>query len=100
MKTNFNVINYIFQFKDMTDNKEALLIKKPKEDSDDTTSFEGSQISRDEYEVSAKRSRRNRRRSYKHFKTENKSFWMWFNLITAFFSGGFMVGTYFILENN
>ena len=38
----------------MTDNKQALLVKKEKEDSDDTTSFEGSQISRDEYEVSAK----------------------------------------------
>ena len=25
---------------------------------------------------------------------------MWFNLIIAFFSAGFMVGTYFILENN
>ena len=77
--------------------KESLL-KKQKIDSDDTDT-DGVDSAGD-IEVSARRSRREQRRQYKQFIKENKSFWMWFNLIIAFFSAGFMVGTYFILENN
>ena len=90
------------------ENKEALLNKdglkrKEKEDSDDTTSYEGD-TDRDaddfDYVVSAKKSRRSRRKAYKDFKKANKAFWMWFNLVIAFFSAGFLTGTYFVLEYN
>ena len=46
-----------------------------------------------------KKKRRERRRSYRKFKTENKGFWMWFNLLIVFFSAGFITGTYMILES-
>ena len=64
--------------------------------SDDTES-KGTDNS-DDPEVNARRARRHRRHQYKVFIRENKAFWMWFNLIVAFFSVGFGVGTYFILE--
>ena len=64
--------------------------------SDDTES-KGTDNS-DDPEVNARRARRHRRHQYKVFIRENKTFWMWFNLIVAFFSVGFGVGTYFILE--
>ena len=75
-------------------------VKKDKEDSDDTTSYEDNDVKYDDFEISAKQARRDRRRGYKNFIKENKSFWMWFNFAVAFFSAGFMVGTYLILENN
>ena len=65
-------------------------------DSDDTTS--NGTAPNDEYEVSARRMRRERRRSYKAFKRDNKGFWMWFNLIIVLFSVLFQVGTYYVLE--
>ena len=83
-------------------NTDALIerTKKEKEDSDDTTSFEDNTEALDDFEVSAKQARRDRRRGYKSFIKENKSFWMWFNFTVAFFSAGFMVGTYLVLEDN
>ena len=36
--------------------------------------------------------------NYEYFKKKNKKFWMWFNMLVAFFSLGFMVGTYFVLD--
>ena len=91
----------------MTETKESLLttnqelrIKKEKEDSDDTTSFEGDNTHIDDFMASNKKARRSRRRSYKSFKLENKSFWMWFNLCIALFSTGFLVGTYLIIDAN
>lgn len=87
-----------------TQTKEPLLPlgqKKKKEDEDDTTSYEGdSDKSVDDYVVSAKKTRRARRQSYKKFKTENKGFWMWFNLLVAFFSAGFLTGTYLVLTSS
>ena len=71
-------------------------IPRPKENPDDTTSYEDNDS--DNYEVSARRSRRRARRQYIEFKDENKRFWLWFNLLIVFFSLGFATGTYFILE--
>ena len=39
------------------------------------------------------------RKAYREFIKENKSFWMWFNMIIALCSIGFGVGTYFILDS-
>ena len=72
--------------------------KESKIDSDDTTS--NGSAPNDEYEVSARRMKRARRRSYKAFKNENKSFWMWFNLTIVLFSLMFLVGTYYVLDWN
>ena len=65
--------------------------------SDDTES-KGTDNSNDP-EVNARRARRHRRHQYKVFIKENKTFWMYFNLIVTFFSVGFGIGTYFIIEN-
>ena len=59
----------------------------------------GSPSDASDEEVFARRARRERRRQYIKFVRENKSFWMWFNLIIVFFSIGFGVGTYLILDN-
>ena len=82
--------------------KESLLgrKKKPKEDEDDTTSYEGDSQVLDDFQINAKLARRARRKGYKNFKLQNKKFWMWFNLLVAFFSAGFLTGTYIILNNN
>ena len=74
--------------------------RKAKDDSDDTTSFEGDSDRLDDFQVSAKHTRRSRRKVYKSFKKENKAFWMWFNLLVTFFSAGFLTGTYLILDNS
>ena len=86
----------------MTTNEDPLIerVKKIKEDSDDTTSYEDNEVKYDDFEVTARESRRARRRGYKGFIKENKSFWMWFNFAVAFFSAGFMTGTYLVLDNN
>ena len=76
--------------------KQELLQKRPKEDSDDTSS--NGTANSDNYEVSARRQRRATRRSYKAFKRENSRFWKVFNSAIVFFSLGFAVGTYFILD--
>uniref|UniRef100_A0A7S3N4K5 Uncharacterized protein n=1 Tax=Strombidium inclinatum TaxID=197538 RepID=A0A7S3N4K5_9SPIT len=73
------------------------LLKPEKMDSDDTSS-NGTDDS-DNYEVSARRSRRATRRQYKTFVRENKGFWMWFNLTIVLFSIGLSVGTYFIVKD-
>uniref|UniRef100_A0A7S3CN82 Uncharacterized protein n=1 Tax=Strombidium rassoulzadegani TaxID=1082188 RepID=A0A7S3CN82_9SPIT len=70
--------------------------KVAKEDSDDTSS-DGNADS-DNYEVNARRNRRAARRQYKQFIQENRKFWLSFNLAIIFFSLGFALGTYFILE--
>ena len=71
---------------------------KPKEDSDDTTQYSGDSSNESEDVYYAREARRSRRKSYKTFRREYKGFWMWFNLLTAFFSAGFMVGTYLVLD--
>ena len=68
---------------------------KSKIDSDDTTS--NGTAPNDDYEVSARRMRRERRRSYKAFKKDNAGFWMWFNLIIVLGSILFQVGTYYVI---
>ena len=73
---------------------------KVKDDSDDTSSVEGQEKPTDDFIVSATRARRDRRKRYKNFRKENKQFWMWFNFLVSFFSVGFMVGTYLILDNS
>ena len=75
-------------------------VKKDKQDSDDTTSYEGDSDKLEDFERTAKAARRSRRKSYKSFKKENKVFWMWFNFAIAFFSAGFLVGTYLIVDSN
>ena len=47
------------------------------------------QATQDEEEYSA----------WEDFKKTNKAFWKWFNLMTVFFSAGFMGGTAMVLQN-
>ena len=37
--------------------------------------------------------------AWEDFKKTNKAFWRWFNLLTVFFSAGFMGGTYMVMKN-
>ena len=51
-------------------------------------------------EVQARRSKRHRRHMYKDFIVEHAKFWMTFNGLVAFFSVGFLVGTYLIISHS
>ena len=65
----------------------------------DTTSWDDTDRP-DDYAINTRKSRRNRRHNYIDFRKNNNKFWMWFNFLTAFFSGGFLAGTYMVLDNN
>ena len=77
--------------------KDALLPKKKTAPVDDDTVTDGNE-SESNPAVAARRGGRGTRRQYRAFIKENKSFWMWFNLIIVFVCIGFGIGTYFVLQ--
>ena len=54
-----------------------------------------------DYERDALKAKRDRYLAYKGWVTDkkNRKFWMTFNAMLAFFSAGFCIGTYMIVEN-
>ena len=78
---------------------EEALLDKNEVDSLDSEYSKGTDLS-DDFAVAARRRNRRNKKQYKYFIRENKSFWMWFNLITVFLSLAFIIGTYFILDSN
>ena len=72
------------------DYEEDNRVLKVKEDSQDTTSYEG--VDSDYEEVANRRSVRRRRRAFKRFVKDNYKEWMIFNLSILFISTAFAVG--------
>ena len=77
---------------------EENLRRLPKEDPDDTTSFEGANSS--DSDVEKRRRNRSRRNAYKRFKSNNKVAWRNFNC--AFFFGSLIMasGSYEVIQFN
>ena len=84
-----------------TDEKKEEEPKGPlqeKEFSDDTDTY--GEDSEHNPEVHARRQKRHRRHLYKDFIIEHEKFWKTFNGLCLFFSIGFLVGTWLILEHD